>query len=54
LNIALLGDKYTIPNAKSSQAEGSFVKFLVKIAFFRPDAGRYAAQTGVLRAAAGI
>jgi hypothetical protein len=53
LSIALLNDKYSLPDAKSSLAKGSFVKFPCKIAFFRPDAGRYAAQTGVLKAAAG-
>lgn len=53
LSIALLGDKNTIPDAKSSLAKGSFFKSLSKIAFFKTDVGRYAARPGVLKAAAG-
>lgn len=53
LRIAIINAKYTIQNAKSSQAKRSFLKFLSKIAFFKTDAGRNAAQTGVLKAAAG-
>jgi len=53
LSIAIINAKYTIPNAKSSLAKGNFVKFPNKIAFFIPDTGQYAAQTGVLKAAAG-
>jgi hypothetical protein len=53
LSIAIINAKYTNLDAKSSLAKGNFVKFPCKIAFFRPDAGQFAARPGVPKAAAG-